>query len=247
MAFADTATGAQLFYEEHGAGEPLIVLHGMLGTARLHFPNVIDWLKPDYRVIGPTLRGYGESTPKPRDFPLRFYHRDADDLLAFMDALNIQQAHILGYSDGGETALVAAGLQPQRFKSVAVIGAVGNFDPAIRPRFQTMYPANWITDEQIEMHGIPNADAFVLQWINAMKHYIDSGGDVSAENADKITCPLMIMLGETDTLNPAAYARKFLAHVPHGKLKMFDCGHAIHDEQWDKFKQVYGDFLKSSS
>lgn len=247
MPFADLSTGARLFYEEAGEGEPLLVVHGLLGTARLHFPRVIDWLSPEYRVIGPTLRGYGESTPKPRDFPLRFYHRDADDVLAFMDALGIQQTHILGYSDGGEAALVAAGQQPERFKSVAVIGAVGTFDPAIRPRIQTMYPGDWITAEERQMHGIPNVDAFVLQWINAMKHYIDAGGDISLGNAHKIACPLLIMLGEKDTLNPATYAQKFLAETANGQLATFACGHPVHDEQWDEFKRIYGDFLKAAN
>ncbi|MBL8165151.1 MAG: alpha/beta fold hydrolase, partial [Anaerolineae bacterium] len=90
MPFAEIATGARLHYDDAGQGEPLILLHGLLGTAALHFPQVVDWLRPRYRLVGPTLRGYGDSTPKPRDFPLRFYHRDADDVLAFMDALNIQ-------------------------------------------------------------------------------------------------------------------------------------------------------------
>lgn len=247
MPFAELATGARLHYDDAGRGEPLILLHGLLGTAALHFPNVIEWLRPRYRVIGPTLRGYGESTPKPRDFPLRFYHRDADDVLAFMDALHIPAAHILGYSDGGEVALVAAGLQPERFRSVAVIGAVGNFDPAIRPRIQRMYPADWITDDEKALHGIQNADAFILPWINALKHYIDNGGDISLSNAQRIACPLLIMLGESDTLNPPSYARKFLEHVPQGQLAMFSCGHPVHDEAWNSFQRIYGDFLRAAS
>ncbi len=247
MPFAEIATGARLHYDDVGQGEPLILLHGLLGTAALHFPQVVDWLRPRYRLVGPTLRGYGDSTPKPRDFPLRFYHRDADDVLAFMDALNIQTAHILGYSDGGEIALVAAGLQPERFKSVAVIGAVGNFDPAVRPRIQRMYPANWITDDEKKLHGIQNVDAFILPWINALKHYIDNGGDISMGNALHITCPLLIMLGESDTLNPPIYARKFLGRVARGQLAMFPCGHAVHDEAWESFQQVYGDFLGAVS
>lgn len=244
MPFCDLATGARFHYEDVGTGEPLILLHGLLGTAIRDLEQVMLWLGKRYHIYGPSLRGYGESTPKPRDFPLDFYHRDAKDVLAFMDALHIDSAHVLGYSDGGETALVAAGLQPQRFKSVAVIGAVGNFSPAIRPRVQSMYPATWITDEEKQFHSIPDANAFILQWINAMKHTIDTGGDISLGLAHKISSPVLIMLGDKDTLNPAEYALKFIEQTPHGRLQMFACGHPIHQELPDAFKQVYGDFLE---
>lgn len=245
MPFAEIATGARLHYLDIGQGEPLILVHGLLGTPELEFPRVMEWLKNDYHIYALTLRGYGESTPKPRDFPLDFYHRDAKDVLAFMDTLNIEQAHILGYSDGGEVALVAAGLQPARFKSIAVIGAVGNFTAAIRPRVQSLYPGHWITEEKKRLHGIPNADAFILGWINAMKHMIDTGGDVSLSLAHNITCPTLLMLGDQDTLNPAEYGRKFIEQTADGRLEIFLCGHAVHDEAWADFQRVYSEFLKS--
>jgi valacyclovir hydrolase len=243
MPFVEIATGANLVYEDVGQGEPLILLHGLLDSAAINFPRVMDWLNPHFHCYGPTLRGYGQSTPRPRDFPLDFYQRDAKDALAFMDALGIQQAHILGYSDGGEASLVAAGLQPERFKSVAVIGAVGNFSPAIRPRVQQMFPATWITEAAQQRNGITNPDAFILPWIKAMKHIIDSGGDISLSLAHRITCPVLMMLGELDTLNPAEYGRKFIERTPNGRLALFPCGHAVQDEAWEAFQRVYGRFL----
>jgi valacyclovir hydrolase len=244
MPFADLKTGARLFYEERGQGEKLLLLHGLLGTARRHFARVMDWLEADYHLYGLTLRGYGQSTPKPRDFPLRFYHRDADDVLAFMDAVGIERAHMLGYSDGGETALVAAGQQPEQFLSAAAIGAVGVFDPSIRPRIQSMYPGTWITDDEKAEHGIPDADAFVLGWIRSFSHYLDLGGGVSLDTAPKIACPVLLMLGDGDTLNPAAFARTYLERVRDGRLEVFaDCGHPVHEQKWDDFARVYGAFL----
>lgn len=246
MPIQEIDTGAQLHYLDVGQGEPLILLHGLLGTASLHFSRVIHWLQTDYHLYGLTLRGYGESSPKPRDFPLGFYRRDAEDVLAFMDALQLESAHILGYSDGGETALAAAGMQPERFRSVAVIGAVGCFTPAVRPRVQSLYPGTWITDAEKQLHGIGHADSFILGWVKAMKHYIDSGGDVSLSTAHRINCPLLIMLGEDDTLNPAEFAERYLERAPTGRLEMFKCGHAVHDEAWNDFQRVYGDFLLNS-
>jgi valacyclovir hydrolase len=196
-------------------------------------------------VLGPSLRGYGQSEPKPRDFPLDFYHRDARDVLALMDALNIDRAHILGYSDGGEVALICAGMQPERFKSVIAWGAVGYYGPAMRPVAQRSYPPTWITEEDKRIHGITDPNAFALGWINAVKYMIDSGGDVSLSLAPNITCPLLLMLGDQDTLNPEEYGRAFVERTPNGKLVMFQCGHPIHRERWEEFQQVVGDFLLS--
>ncbi|MBE0691208.1 MAG: alpha/beta hydrolase, partial [Anaerolineae bacterium] len=216
MPFVEIETGACLHYEDVGHGEPLIALHGMLGTARGHLSQVIDYLSADYRVLGPTLRGYGQSTPKPRDFPVDFYHRDARDVLAFMDALGVEQAHIIGYSDGGETALSAAGLAPERFKSVVSWGAVGYFGPAMRPFAQRLYPATWMTAEEKALHGIADADAFALAWVHAVKTMIDAGGDVSLSLAPSIDAPLLLMLGERDLLNPREYGQNYVGRTKNG-------------------------------
>lgn len=246
MPFVDLSTGARLFYEDVGQGEPLIAIHGFLGSGRVDLGNVIDWLSQDYRVLAPTIRGYGESEPKPRDYPPDFYHRDGRDVLAFMDALNIDRAHILGFSDGGEISLVCAGTQPERFQSVTAWGAVGYFGPAMRPFAQRMYPADWMTEDEKQRNGITDPNGLVLGWINAVKQMIDSGGDVSLSLAPNIACPLLLMLGREDHLNPEAYGRNFVERAPNGRMVMFDCAHPIHQQRWDEFQQVVGDFLRSA-
>ncbi len=246
MPFIEIATGARLHYEDVGSGSPLIALHGRFGTGRADLGNVIDWLNQEYRVLAPSLRGYGESTPKPRDYPLDFYHRDARDLIAFMDALEIDRAHLIGFSDGGETALVAAGLAPDRFKSVAVWGAVGYFGPSIRPIVQANYPATWMDEDTKRLHGITDPDPIILQWVIALKHMIDSGGDVSISLAPKMTMPVLLMLGDQDHLNPEEFGQQFVDQTPNGRLAMFETGHAIHDQDWAAFQRVVGDFLKQA-
>ena len=244
MPFAETSTGATLHYEHlnpNAGGIPVLVLHGLLGTGRIDLGHVLDWLADEgYEVLAPSLRGYGESTPKPRDFPYRFYDRDADDVLAFLDALHIEKCHILGYSDGGETALTCAGKQPQRFVTVAAIGAGGYIGAEVRPRVMGYRPGSqWITPEEIELHGIPDPDKFSAQWVRSTVMLIDSGGDIAMSNAHKITAPVLIMLGERDGLNPSIFADKFLEKVPDGRVVMFDAGHPVHDEQTEQFRKVY--------
>jgi valacyclovir hydrolase len=243
VPFIELTTGARLFYEDVGQGEPLLAIHGFLGTGRKHLDSVIDWLSADYRVLAPTIRGYGQSEPKPRDYPLDFYHRDARDVLAFMDALHIDKAHIMGFSDGGEISLVCGGMQPERFKSVIAWGAIGYYGPAMRPFAQRMYPPTWMTEDDKQLHGITDPDSVVLGWINAVKYMIDMGGDVSLSLAPKITCPLLLMLGDEDSLNPEEYGRSFVERTPNGRLVMFPCGHPIHEQRWEEFQQIVGDFL----
>ena len=250
MPFADIVTGARLHYDksipQNPRPTPVIAVHGMLGTAETHLGHVMDWLQGQgYRVIGPTLRGYGESTPKPRDFPLRFYDRDSEDVLALMDTLNIERAHMIGYSDGGEITLMCAGMQPERFASAASWGAVGYFGPDMRPVAQRMIPGSgWMTDGDVARHQLGDKDDFAKQWVRATVHMIDSGGNVSVSLAPNITCPVLVMLGDQDTLNPASYAQVFLDKVKNGKLAMFKCGHPVHDEQTEAFYEALKSHLE---
>jgi valacyclovir hydrolase len=246
MPFVELSTGARLHYSDHGAGEPLIALHGLLGTPERHLPRVIALLSERFRVIAPTMRGYGQSTPKPRDFPPDFYHRDSRDVLALMDALGIERAHILGYSDGGEIALVTAGSAPERILSAIAWGAVGYFGPNMRPFVQRLYPATWMTDEERRMHAIADPDSFALAWIAALKSMIDSGGDVSLSMAEDMNAPVLLMLGEDDHLNPREYGQNLISRTPNGRLVMFRTGHAIHDEDWEGFQRTVLEFLTSA-
>jgi valacyclovir hydrolase len=246
MPFAQLPTEAKLYYVDSGQAEkrtPVVLIHGLLGTAETEYPQVIEWLNKDYRVIAPTLRGYGKSTPKPRTFPHDFYQRDADDVVALIDTLQLGKAHIIGYSDGGETALIAAGKHPDRFASVTTWGAVGYFGQKTRAAAQRMFPATWISDEHVALHGIENADGFILGWIRSIHRIIDSGGDLSLSSADKINAPLLLMLGDQDTLNPIEYGQKFVDKAQNGNLETFNCGHAIHNEAWEEFQKVVGKFL----
>ena len=250
MPFAELSTGVRLHYEDVGDGPVVIPLHGWLGTARTDLGNVIDWLSADYRVLAPTLRGYGESRPPQRDFPNDFYKRDALDVLAFMDALNVEKAHIMGYSDGGEVSLMAAGTQPERFRSVTTWGSVGYFGPAMRPIAQRSAGGEFLRKdpELMARHGIVDAKRFVGGWIRATVNMIDSGGDVSLSLAPQVSAPVLLMLGENDTLNPEAFGQRWVQAAPDARLVMFEnTGHPIHDERWEPFTAAVGPFLAENT
>lgn len=252
MPFIETSTDAKLHYDHlnpDSDNTPVLLLHGLLGTGRKDLGHVMDWLVASgYPVIAPSLRGYGQSEPKPRDFPYRFYDRDAKDIVAFLDALTIDKVHVLGYSDGGEVALISAGTAPEKFVSVTTIGSTGYFDEQVRVVVQGYRPGHiWITKEEIELHQIKDPDAFSREWQRATIMLVDSGGDVAVNVAPKLTMPVLMMLGERDSLNPRKNADHFLsAGVNQGRVMVFEAGHPVHDEQTEAFQKAFLAHIQAS-
>lgn len=240
------ANGATIDYGDTGdQAKPVVVLiHGWLGSWDAEFGPEIEWLRPYYRVIAPTRRGYGRSGPKPRTYTRDFYRRDAEDMAAFLDGLGIRHAHIVGYSDGGEVAVLMPIIRPDLVKSVAAWGAVGFFGPDQREYLQRYWPADWVSEQTRALHGPQYIEPMVLGWINAMKQIIDSGGNVSLDEADRITCPFLLMLGRGDTLNPEFRGRDLVACTAQGRLMMFDCGHPVHRQQTEAFRRALWDHLQ---
>ena len=107
------------FYIEKGQGEPLILLHGN-GENVDYFAGQIDVFARDYHVYALDTRGHGKTPRGTAPFTIRQF---ADDLLAFMDAHGIDKAHILGFSDGGNIAMVFAMKYPERVDKLILDGA----------------------------------------------------------------------------------------------------------------------------
>jgi len=236
-----TLNDATFYYEEIGSGVPLIFLHGFMGSGRSDTSAELDWLATRYRVIAPDLRGYSQSYPKPRTYPADFYKRDAADVVALIDALKLDRPHVVGFSDGGEVAIVVAEKTPLR--SAAAWGAVGFYGPEMTQRIKDHLPPNWITESMKARQGV-YWEQMVHEWVDGMLGLIAGGGDVSQLDAPKIACPLLIMLGTLDTLNPIPVAERLVARAPHAELVTFEeIGHFIQRDAPDRFRQVLGDFL----
>ena len=115
---------ASLLCREAGAGEPLILLHGN-GEDGLYFRAQFEPFSHFYRVIAVDSRGHGGSTLGEEGLSIG---RMAEDLLDVMDALGIERAHLLGFSDGGNIALTFALAWPRRVDRLVLNGA--NLNPA---------------------------------------------------------------------------------------------------------------------
>jgi pimeloyl-ACP methyl ester carboxylesterase len=117
--------GAQVWYSAYGSGPTVILLHGGLGNSGNWGYQVPDLLKNSYRVLLIDTRGHGRSTRDDRPFS---YELMASDVIAVMDALQLEQATLVGWSDGACTALILAATAPMRVAGVFFFAC--NMDPS---------------------------------------------------------------------------------------------------------------------
>ena len=116
MSRADV-NGVSLYYEEHGSGSPLVLLHGGIGAGEM-FGAILPALGADRRVITVDLQGHGGTADVDR--PLR-PETMADDVAALIEHLGLAEADVMGYSLGGLVALRTAIQHPQRVRRLVLV------------------------------------------------------------------------------------------------------------------------------
>jgi pimeloyl-ACP methyl ester carboxylesterase len=117
------ANGLNVYYEEHGQGEPLILLHG--GTvSQVMWSQHIPLLQKHFHVVTPDLRGHGKTDNPYQQFS---YRAMAEDIAAFIDVTGIRKPHVCGYSDGGQVALELAMHYPGHLRALVIGGVFNRF------------------------------------------------------------------------------------------------------------------------
>lgn len=97
--------GLKMYYEIHGEGDPVVLLHGSFMTITNNWPDAIAMLAKSRQVIAVEMQGHGRTADIDRDFS---YENLADDIAALLDYLKIRQADVVGYSMGGGVAMQLA-------------------------------------------------------------------------------------------------------------------------------------------
>src|SRR5580693_1171734 len=120
--------GVQLYYELHGAGDPLILLHGFSGCSQDWAPLIAEWSK-NFQLIIPDMRGHGRSSNP----SATFRHKDsATDIFAMLDHLGVGTFKGLGVSGGGNVLLHLATQQPERVQAMVLVSATSYFPTEAR-------------------------------------------------------------------------------------------------------------------
>ncbi len=117
--YADV-NGLRLYYEMHGNGSPLVLLHGGMLTLDLNFATLIPTLAKKHRVIGVEMQGHGRTADIDREISLANL---SSDIVALLDVLQIDRAHVLGHSLGAAVALELGVSCPDRVRSLVPVSA----------------------------------------------------------------------------------------------------------------------------
>ncbi|MBV9140397.1 MAG: alpha/beta hydrolase [Pseudonocardiales bacterium] len=153
--------GAELVYDEQGAGEPLVLVHGTGGQASSWGGALGDLAAGGYRVIAYDRRGYGRSVHP----PVRDYRMHVADLAAVLEQVGAP-AHVLGWSSGGTTALALASERPELCRGVVVLEP-----PWHGLRYATGdFLGTWARLKLAQLRGHPReAAAIFFRWVSGLR------------------------------------------------------------------------------
>lgn len=196
-----SVSSTRIYYEEYGEGPVLLLLHGGLGSIH-DFARVIPELSDHFRIIAPDSPGHGRSE---RADSLS-YQLMASLFSEFIDLLNLDSVYIMGYSDGGNTALILASQRPDKVKRIVVSGADSNTDgyspealgfiQGMTPELVKAYMPEWLTDYQ---NKNPQKDQWE-QFINDSRKMWLEKVVISDDHMRQIKSRTLIVLGDRDVI-----------------------------------------------
>ncbi|XP_076999662.1 serine hydrolase BPHL isoform X2 [Tamandua tetradactyla] len=243
--------GVCLHYQQTGEGDhTVLLLPGMLGSGDTDFgPQIKNLNKKLFTVVAWDPRGYGHSRPPHRDFPVDYFERDAKDAVDLMRALKFKRFSLLGWSDGGVTALIAAAKYPSYIKKLVVWGAnayVTDEDEMIYQGIRDISKWSERTRKPLEtLYGHDYFAQMFEQWVETMRKFKDlPNGNICRHFLPLIQCPTLIVHGEKDPLTPRFHADFIHKHVKGSRLHLMPQGkHNLHLRFADEFNQLVEDFL----
>ncbi|XP_029904626.1 valacyclovir hydrolase [Myripristis murdjan] len=244
--------GVDLYYEQTGRGkQAVLLLPGALGSTQTDFgPQLKSLNKERFTVVGWDPRGYGRSRPPERDFPPDFFERDAKDAVDLMKALGFSKFSLLGWSDGGITALIAAAKNPDLINKMVVWGSnayVSQQDLSIYNAIRDV--SKWSPRMRQPMEDVYGAELFARvweAWVDGISHFVHRPeGSICMELLPLISCPTLIVHGEKDPVVPGFHPQYLLKHIKGSKLHLMPEGkHNLHLRFSKEFNQLVEDFLE---
>ena len=223
-----------LNYEELGTGRPLILLHGN-GESHEYFGAQITWFADDRRVIAVDTRGHGKSPMGTAPFSLYTF---ADDLRDFMSTNNIPRADILGFSDGGNIALLFALKYPSMVDRLVLNGANLNFF-GLTFKTAAMILAMYIKYSVCAPFSEKAAKNKALFRLMVKEPSIDP------DELKSLRMPVLVICGSHDMI--ARRHTKLIANnIPTSTLKMLPGDHFIAAKTPEAFNIEVERFLKET-
>jgi 3-oxoadipate enol-lactonase len=230
------ANGIELYYEEIGAGEPLLLIAGF-ACDHTNWSKLVPLLAPTNRLITFDNRGVGQSSSPETSYSIR---QMAEDTIGLLNAIDLTSVHIAGHSMGGQIAIELALACPGRVKSLILLSSCAKMDErgravidlwgdlpklvdpmtAIRLSLPWIYTANFYAragavDEvirEILANPFPPTVSGIYQQSRAITSY-----DASARLRE-IKCPTLVVVGDEDILGGLPLSADLAHHIPGGQL-----------------------------
>ena len=242
--------GPELYIEAAGAGEPLILLHHGLGCTR-DWDGVAPRLAEHYHVIAYDRPGYGRSAASaPRSMlGADAFERDAEDLIALLDRLGIESAHLVGHSDGATIGLIAAARWPQRVRTLVseaahiYFEAIGYASVRRALSWGLDHPAGqqYLRSRHGD-YGPQVLRMFAAHWIEHT-----SPDWTLLPLVREVRCPTLVVQGTDDNYGTERQPRDIAAAIPGAVLWLIDgVGHEPHVELADAYVQRVLEFIQQS-
>ena len=225
--------GIKMYCEIYGKGRPLLLIHGNGGSIKA-FANNIPFFSQKYKVIALDSRAQGKTIDNKDSLSFEMM---ADDEAALLDALHIDSAYVLGWSDGGINALLLAMRHPEKVIKLASTGA------NIWPDSTALIPSEWINEKNtVDTMHTENFTAkqkndwklFLLDWLQP---------NISLKQLHAIKCPALIIGGDHDLIR-VEHAVLIAQNIPKAYLWILpDSGHDTLIEYKDEFNKKTDDFF----
>ena len=231
-----------MYYEIHGKGEPILLIHGGLGSIG-NFSNQIKAFSDSFSVIAPDSRGQGRSTGADSKIT---YEQMTLDVLALLDYLEIEKTHIVGYSDGGIIGLILAIKYPERVKKLIIVGtnfSPGGLTPETIEIIKEAQPGSWPETVNGYKSISPNPDLWSILF-NSIKNMWLTSPNISTKELSLIKASTLIVCGDRDDIKFDHTAELFNS-IPNAQLFIVPgATHFVMDEKSELFNEVVLSFLR---
>lgn len=235
--------GLDTYYEVHGAGEPLLYLHGGFNTIEM-LGEILPALAQQYRVYLPERQGQGR-TPD-RDGPIT-YQSMADDTIAFFEAIGLSSAHLAGFSDGAMVAIHVALQRPDLVRRLVLIGSAANQDgcpPSYLEMMQHLTPDTFppMFRQMYDSLSPDGPEHFPVFFDKLKPNWLSPG--VSLERLRDVRSPALVLIGDDDCVTPE-HAAAMVRTLPEGSQLGVVPGtsHGLPFEKPDLVNRLILDFL----
>jgi pimeloyl-ACP methyl ester carboxylesterase len=202
--------GLKMYYEVHGSGAPVVLLHGGFMTITSNWAGWIGELSKTRKVIAVEMQGHGRTADIPRELTSE---NNADDVAALLKYLKVSRADLIGYSMGGGVAMQVAVRHPDQVRRVVVISSPFRRDGMVQEGRDAMpkltaetFKGSPIESEYKRLSPTPGQFA---KFVERMVAADSKGKDLSADQLRSTTAPMFFINGDADGIRLEHVAEMF--------------------------------------